>query len=94
MGKDLGKGLGLGVGLGLGAEEVEEHLGGPTHVVAGSIFSKSSSLSEIGVFKPPTASSEPPFACIEKASVGEPRVALPMSAPRTSNGLDQSIVPD
>ena len=93
MGLGLGKGLGLGLGLGLGAEEVEEHLGGPTHVVAGSIFSKSSSLSEIGVFKPPTASSEPP-ACIEKASVGEPRVALPMSAPRTSNGLDQSIVPD
>ena len=49
-------------------------------------------MSEMGVFRLLIASSAP-LACSEKASVGEPRVALPMSAPRTSFGLDQSTVP-
>ena len=67
-------------------------LGGPTHVVAGSRSSKGASLSDIGVFSPLTASSEP-LARSEKASVGEPKVALPMSTPRTSRALDQSTEP-
>ena len=44
------------------------------------------------VFRPLTSSSSP-SASSEKARVGEPRVAFPMSTPRTSLGLDQSTAP-